>query len=152
MDADNARKWLITSSLRITGAVFVFFVIAPAVDFPLTFPQARGLLEIVLPVFLGYLGSASHFVFSRRTRRKPIPMNRSPELVSLLIRGPVIVFAVVSICAIAVFGYSNRISAKAGSGMSLDVLASLLSAALGLLAVTTNVAASYFFAAEKRSE
>jgi len=51
-----------------------------------------------------------------------------------------------------VFGYSNRISAKAGSGMSLDVLASLLSAALGLLAVTTNVAASYFFAAEKRSE
>jgi hypothetical protein len=67
--ANDARKWLVLASLSMTAVLFVFFIIAPAFGFPLTFGQARGLLEIILPVFLGYLGSASHFVFSQRSAR-----------------------------------------------------------------------------------
>lgn len=144
--ADDARKWLILASLSMTAVLFVFFLIAPAVGFPLTFPQARGLLEIILPVFLGYLGSASHFIFSQGSGRSGRGADLPREMVTLLIRGPVVVFAAISVCAIGVFGYSNRIEAPVGSGMSLDTLASFLSAALGLLAVTTSVASAYLFA------
>lgn len=150
MDADTARRWLVTASLTMTTVVFVFFLIAPAVGFPLTFVQARGFLEIILPVFLGYLGSASHFIFSHRSRRPPRIAGISNEMVALMIRGPVMVFAVICVCAISVFGYSNRIQAPVGSGMSLDTLAGFLSAALGLLAVTTNVASAYLFATEEQ--
>ena len=65
---------------------------------------------------------------------------------TLLIRGAVLIFALVCVCAIGVFGYSNRIQAPVGSGMGIDTLSSLLSAALGLLAVTTGVASAYLFA------
>ena len=43
--ANDARKWLILASLSMTAVLFVFFIIAPALGFPLTFGQARGLLE-----------------------------------------------------------------------------------------------------------
>ena len=144
--ANDARKWLILASLGMTACLFVFFLVAPTIGFPLTFSQARGLLEIVLPVFLGYLGSASHFVFSHRSKLKRQQAEASQEMTILLIRGPVIIFALICACAVAVFGYSNRIEAPVGSGMSLETLASFLSAALGLLAVTTSIASSYLFA------
>jgi hypothetical protein len=151
MVADEARKWLLTASLVMTAGVFVFFLVAPAVGYPLTFGQARGFLEIIIPVFLGYLGSGSHFIFTNRSQRSSPKIDVSSELAALMIRGPVIVFAVMCVCAIAVFGFSNRIEAPIGSGMSIDMLAGFLSAALGLLAVTTNVAISYLFATgEKR--
>lgn len=153
MIADDARKWLLSASLSMTAGVFVFFLIAPAAGYPLTFAQARGFLEIIIPVFLGYLGSGSHFIFSNRSRRASPKIDLSGELAALMIRGPVIVFAVICICAIAVFGFSNRIQAPVGSGMSIDTLAGFLSAALGLLAVTTNVAIAYLFATgEKRAK
>ncbi len=151
MVADDARKWLLTASLAMTAGVFLFFLVAPAAGYPLTFAQARGFLEIIVPVFLGYLGSGSHFIFSNRSRRPSPKLDASGELVALMIRGPVIVFAVISIGAIAVFGFSNRIQAPIGSGMSIDMLAGFLSAALGLLAVTTNVAISYLFATGDKS-
>src|SRR6516164_4337019 len=88
--ANDARKWLILASLSMTACLFIFFLLAPTIGFPLTFSQARGLLEIVLPVFLGYLGSASHFVFSHRSRSQREQAAASQEMTILLIRGPVI--------------------------------------------------------------
>ena len=147
MDADAARRWLILWSLVITAAVFVFFIIAPLTGFPLSFEQTRSLIQLILPVFLGYLGSASYFVFPRASRRARYPSNS--ELIGLMVRGPVIVFAIVSVVAISTFGFSNRPSAVPGTGMTIEMLSTILSAALGLLAVTTNVAVAYLFTSEQ---
>jgi hypothetical protein len=65
MTTDEARRWIVLASLTITGAVFVFFLLAPVSGYPLEIAQAQGIFQIVLPVFLGYLGSATHFVFKR---------------------------------------------------------------------------------------
>ena len=62
MTVDQARKWLILSSLIITGVQMIFLFVAPIVDSPI-FSKISDLLQIVTPVFLGYLGSASHFIF-----------------------------------------------------------------------------------------
>ncbi len=148
MDTDNARSWVINASLLITAANFVFFFVAPAVGFPLTFDQAARLLEIVIPVFLGYLGSATHFLFRPyrpRAHRAPV---HSSKLLGILVRGPVVVFGIATLAAIFAFGFSNRKSAPPGVGMGIDDLAGALAASLGLLAVTTSVAVSYLFSRE----
>ncbi|ETW94218.1 MAG: hypothetical protein ETSY1_35840 [Candidatus Entotheonella factor] len=143
MNTEMARIWLVVASLIIVAACFMFFILAPLFGYPLESQQAIRLLEIVLPVFLGYLGSASYFVFKRPHRsRMPVELG---TLTSVMIRGPVIVFCLVVISAIFAFGYTNRFNATPRTGLSIDMLAGMLAAALGLLTVTTNLMVSYIF-------
>ncbi len=145
MNVQTARVWIIKASLIITGLCFGFFLLAPALGYPTTFDQALRLLEIITPVFLAYLGSATYFLFGKDASNIDLSVRGSTELFSILVRGPVYLFGFVVTAAIAAFGYSNRVSAPVGSGMSIDALAASLSASLGLLAVTTNVVVTYLF-------
>jgi hypothetical protein len=147
MSIHVARKWLIYASLATTAAAFVFFLLAPVFGFPLTFDQAIRLLEILLPVFLGYLGTATHFILREpeTPSRRSISSRGRGELLTLLVRGPVIVFALATIAAIAAFGISNSASAEPGSGMSVDTLAVILTAVLGILTVSTNLLVASLF-------
>lgn len=56
MSVYQARKWLIVASLTMAAASFSFFMLAPVFGYPLRYSQAQLVLQIVLPVFLGYLG------------------------------------------------------------------------------------------------
>lgn len=148
MTPNQARDWLIKASLFITGVTFLFLLAVPPLGYPLTFGQSIRALEIILPVFFGYLGSATIFYFS--TNAPPTKITK--RLPMSLIKGPIILFAIISITLFAVFGFSNRVEAEPGSGMNVDSLAAILALALGLLTVTTNVVISYLFTQqEKRS-
>ncbi len=68
MNAPTARLWIIRASLLTTGLNFTFFLIFPALGYPITFDQAIRLLEIVTPVYLAYFGSATYFLFAKNTR------------------------------------------------------------------------------------
>jgi hypothetical protein len=151
MNIRNARVWLIVASLGITSAAFGFFLLAPAIGFPLAFEQAIRLLEIVTPVFFSYLGSATYFIFHKSESEAQVKVTGSPELLALVLKGPIYVFGVAMLAAIVGFGYSNRAAAPAGAGMSVDLLAASISAALGLLAVTTNVIVSYIFSSGEQN-
>ncbi len=141
MSVRSARKWLILASLSITGLQMLFLIMAPSFGFPLVSPENFHLLEIVSPVFLGYLGSASHFVFNNPVPEVPV----QNEFLAPLVIGPIVIYLIVVAGAVVVFAYSNRLSAPAGTGMSEGDLATALSSALGLLAVTTGVVTSYLF-------
>ena len=143
MSMEAARKWLIVASLAITGFQMMFFLIAPSFDFPLTYPRNLDILQIISPVFLGYLGSASHFIFKPRSAVVSV----ENQYLGLLVKGPLLIYMLVVIGAIVAFGYSNRYGAPIGSGMSVDNLSTALSLALGLLAVTTGIISSYLFSA-----
>jgi hypothetical protein len=149
MDLNDARRWLVVSSLSITAAALMFFVSAPAFGYPLTWEQGTRIVGIIIPVFLGYLGSATHFLFQKRKPRAARISDVS-EIGMILVRGPIVVFGLVCLTTLAAFGYSNRLHAPAGSGMSVDTLAWSITSVLGLLAVTTNIAVSYLFAIEQR--
>lgn len=145
MNIQAARAWLVKASLFITALSFAFFLLAPVVGYPLSLEQTPRLLEIITPVFLGYIGNATYFVFGKRaTTRKP-PLRGSKELMTLLLKGPICVFGIGVLAAVVAFGYSNRAGATQGTGMSVDTLAGAISGALALLTVTTNVIASYLF-------
>jgi hypothetical protein len=149
MDVHGARKWLIYASLVATLLAFLFFLIAPVLGFPLTFEQSLRLLELVVPVFLGYLGTSTRFLV-RGTRARSA--NRSSraytELLAILVRGPVIVFSISFAGALIAFGVSNDSSAPPGAGMSLDTLAVIFTAELGLLTATTSLLVPALFLEE----
>jgi hypothetical protein len=150
MKIDKARRFLVIASLFFTGGTFVFFLVAPAVGYPLTWDQSSRVFEIILPVFLGYLGSATHFLFHGGQNPRSIELKDESGMLGLLIQGPLWVFGIATVALIFAFGYTNRGSAPSGSGMSVDALAGSFTAVIGLLAVTTNVAVSYLFSLGER--
>jgi hypothetical protein len=145
MTADKARKWLIVSSLLITGAQMIFLIAAPSFGFPLEYPRNFNILQIVSPVFFGYLGSATHFIFMRPSPKVAV----NYPLLGLLVKGPTLIYVAAMLAAFISFGYSNRVGAMPGNGMSVDNLATAISVSLALLAVTTGVIVSYLFAVNR---
>jgi hypothetical protein len=145
MTVEKARAWLIVSSLLITGVTVLFLFVAPVLGYPLRQEQALRIVQIVMPVFVGYLGSAAHFVFREREPDESEVRLRTHRLAELLLKGPVIVWGGIMFAAIVAFGVSNRPGAPPGSGWSVDDLAAAVTGGLSLLAVTTNVAVAYLF-------
>lgn len=133
MPIDVARSFLIISSLIITGAILIFMISAPEIGYPLEWPQNLRILQIVLPVFLGYLGSAAYFIF----KEKAEPVRVRTRFLGLLVIGPMIIYALAMLASLVVFGFSNR-AAQTGAGMTVDELSDCLTASLSLLSVTTN--------------
>jgi hypothetical protein len=152
MAADAARKWLIVASLILTTATFVVLWAAPAFGYRLEFRDAIRITEIALPVFLGYLGAATQFVFQNlaRHQNKGIRPEAENVFLGLIVKGPIVAFTIAVAVIFISFGYTNRPAAPRGSGMSVDQFALGISAALGLLNVTTNVAVAYLFSLERR--
>lgn len=150
MDIHSARRWIIVSSLIISTVAFIFFLLAPALDL-LLFEQSFRLIQIVFPVFMGYLASAAHFVFSAKPAIKDddaerqAHIGRHSDLAGLLIKWPIIIFGILLATSIGAFAYTNRENATLNTGMTVDQLALVISVCLGLLAATTNVAVSYLF-------
>ena len=142
VNTETARIWLVVASLIIVAIYFLFFILSPLFGYPLQFRDSVRLFEIVLPVFLGYLGNASYFIFRRGKPKKPIQLE---TLTSIMVCGPIIIFSLVVASVIFAFGYTNRLNAVPGTGMHIDMLAGILAAALGLLTVTTNFMISYIF-------
>jgi hypothetical protein len=141
----EARKVIIWTSLGSTAAVFVFFLVGPPLGFPLGWDQVQRVIEIVLPVFLGYLGTATHFLFKKSDPSGDLDLGDKAPLLGILIRGPLIVFGLAVAAILFAFGFSNRTNAKPDSGMSVDQLAWALTAALGILTASTGVSVSYLF-------
>jgi hypothetical protein len=145
----QAQKSVVIASLAIVGSQILFFPVAPAIGYPLEYDQAISVLQITLPVFLGYLGVATQFVF-RQPTPKPAVINL-PELLPYLLWGPLAIFALASLAAIVAFGVTNGARATPGSGMTVPQLSGAVTVCLSLLTVTTNTIVSYLFAQEAKA-
>ena len=148
MNVLKAQKSLIYISLAESGLVFIFLTLAPAFGFHLSWAQSLRIIELIVPVFFGYLGSAAAFVFQSRSNEHVVVAH--PELVRILVFGPLILFFLGSVSLFIAFGVTNRSGAPPGIGMDIDTLAAGFTALLGLLTVTTHVAVSYLFSAGRK--
>ena len=145
MDLDEARLWLTKASLVFILLTLVFFIISPSVGYPLGFEQSLRLIELILPVFLALIGGATQFAVGHHEKKVWVALGH-PQLLALLVKGPLFVFGCAIVAAIAAFGWTNRSTAGFGNGMTVDALAALLSLCLGLLAVSTTTIANRLFA------
>jgi len=140
----NLQKWTVKISLLSVTAQILFFLVAPLLGFPMEQSQTIRILEIFLPVFLCYLSTATLVLF--RSRHSFLLMSTaSKQFLSLLVRGPMIMFGVASCAAICAFWYSNRSSAPIGTGMSIDMLAAVMSLCLGILIISNNAIVAFLF-------
>jgi hypothetical protein len=155
MTIEQARGWLIRTSLAISFVILLFVVVAPGVlGFPLDADRGQDtrILQIILPVFVGYLASASHFVFSERGQAAAADTRPLSGNALTLVKWPVLAWGILSVAMMGAFWYSNRSSGPPGSGWTVDKLAAYLTIGLSLLTATTNIAVNYLFAKEKKPE
>jgi hypothetical protein len=139
----SERLWLLSADLVLTGAVIVFFVVAPVFGYPLTYDESYQVMQIVFPVFVGYLATAVAFVV-RPVADQQIDENRR-KVLRILIRGPVVLFSVGIVIVWIVFGVSNSRFGIAGAGMTLRVFSNLHTALLAILAATTGGLIAFLF-------
>jgi hypothetical protein len=148
MTVTEARSFIVKTSLIGTASIFLFIIVGKPLGYPIGWSQVQRVIEIVLPVFLGYLGSASLFIFSRRANRAEVSFGAHEALAGQLIKGSVFVFALVLSGILFAFGYSNRAGAAQDDGMDIDQFAWALTAVLGILNVSTNAAVSFLFSVD----
>jgi hypothetical protein len=148
MTVAEARVWLVKSSFVATASLFVFFVLAPLFGYPLDGPQIWRVLQIVSPVFVGYLGAAAQYVFAQKTAHEPSAEIVASPLFALFIRWPIVVFAIMVTVLLIAFGLANRRVNPAPVHLGIEDLSTGLAVALGLLTVTTNVAVMRLFGQE----
>jgi hypothetical protein len=148
MTITAARKFIILTSLTASGLIFIFFLVAKPLGYPLDWDESQRIIEILLPVFVGYLGTATHFLFHNPQKQHTFQLGNAVPLLGILIKGPVVIFAISCFAILFAFGYSNRHGAPQDSGMSVDQLAWAFTAALGILTVSSSVAVSYLFSLE----
>ncbi|MDB4963977.1 MAG: hypothetical protein JWP01_3976 [Myxococcales bacterium] len=146
MTRAEARQRLVQFSLAASAGALVFFTVAPALGYPLDYEQALRLLQIIIPAFSGYLGSATIFIFKGKRSEPPLSEEQA-SLLGVLVKGPPLLFAVATGAVLVGFGLSNSSFASLGAGMRVDTLATVLSVLLGVLSLTTSVLVTYLFVA-----
>lgn len=145
MTPNGARKWIIMTSLGLLGFTLLFFILSPYLGYPLEFKQAMRLMQIIFPIFLGYLGSAVTFVFGQTDSEEIYISNHRAELLRYLTIGPSFVFIFALIASLTAFGLSNSGVATPGGGISVDDLASLITILLGIMSATVGAIVVYLF-------
>lgn len=141
MTVNQARTWVIVASLSLTLALILFAIIAPSTSYPIEYSDAMRIIQIILPVISGYLGTAAHHLFAGDPDDRPLP--RQWPWFKYLVKGPFIVLGVVMIVLIITFGLSHRPSSQ--SGMSPDMFATFVTAAVSILTLTTSVIVAQLF-------
>lgn len=145
MTITQLRIFIVSASLGLTGLTLLFFIMAqPVFGYPLHGDDAWDIAQISLPVFLGFLGSAAQFIIHGKAERR-----RSSPLLTTLIVGPTVVYLVVLISLLFAFGWGNRPGAADGGAMGPDLLKTIYTALLGILAITSNISTGLLFRSAK---
>jgi hypothetical protein len=140
------RIWITRASLLVVALALFFYLAAPVLfGFPIALDEVARIVQIVLPVFVGYLSAAAAFLTASGSRQSRNANIADEKLLRIVVRGPVYLVSVGLAIVTAVFWYSNRKGAPPGTGMSLDQYCWSLSALLAILTVSTSVVVGRLF-------
>ncbi|WP_157783722.1 hypothetical protein [Bradyrhizobium liaoningense] len=125
----------------------VFFLLAPLLRFPLDFSDAAPLIQVIFPVFLGYLATAIVFAFEGKDVE-----TRAPDLLASLTKGPLLVSLILSVALFVAFWLSNSTDSpvRPAKPMPFEVFSSLFAAIIGIHTATTSALVAYLFGSERR--
>ncbi|XSC43475.1 hypothetical protein ACF1BQ_036845 [Bradyrhizobium sp. RDT10] len=149
MTYQAARIWIVKWSLVILAVYGAALLLAPALRYPLEFTQSIQLLQMLFPVFLGYLASATVFVFEGE---EGTDRNRQTKLLSMLTRGPFLVTFVLSLALFLAFwlAHSTDINAERMVRFSFDTFTSAFALIIGIHTAVTSALVAYLFGQEKK--
>src|SRR4051794_24139853 len=124
MTAEEARLWIIKASLIIHACAFVFFALAPALGYPLYYPDAINILKIILPIFASYVGAATLFLISGQQAEAASTETRS-HMLGVLVRWPISIFGIGLLAILISFPLSQR-AEFTDNGMTPNTLSLLV--------------------------
>jgi hypothetical protein len=148
MTVQQARKWIVNWSLSLIAFYGVFFLLAPLLRYPLEFSQSAQLIQVIFPVFLGYLATAIVFAFEGKDVE-----TRAPDLLASLTKGPFLVSLILSVTLFVAFWFSNSPDSpvRPTTPMLFEIFSSLFAAIIGIYTATTSALVAYLFGTERRS-
>lgn len=148
MTAEYARRTLILLSL-ITTVLFSAFVIISPLFTPFDAQQALQVVQVVFPVFAGYIGAAVLFLFRGNPSAGTIA---DQNLLRTLIYAPFIVFWCLAAAVLFYFYLSNQ--PGHGQGMTFAQLMTYVTLIISFMNITTGALGAFLFQSEeiRRSE
>ncbi|MGR4931756.1 hypothetical protein ACIPUD_33835 [Bradyrhizobium sp. CAR08] len=148
MTAEHARRRLILLSL-MTTVLFSAFVIVSPLFTPFDAQQALQVVQVVFPVFAGYIGAAVLFLFRGNPSAGTIA---DQSLLRTLIYAPFIVFWCLAAAVLFYFYLSNQPGHR--EGMTFPQLMTYVTLIISFMNITTGALGAFLFQSEeiRRSE
>jgi hypothetical protein len=142
MKIEVARRKVLLLSVATT-VVFACFVIVSPLFLQLDGSEALQVVQIVFPVFAGYIGASVIFIFRGNTigEREPI----DPELLRYLVYLPFVVFWSLGAAVFVYFFVSNLPNSGGKQGMSFPQLATYITIIISFMNATTGALTSILF-------
>lgn len=143
MTAIEARRKLIILSLLTTVVFSMLLIIAPLFT-PFTSKQSLQVVQIIFPVFAGYIGAAVLFLFRGDPNKGNVA---DPTLLKILIYAPFIVFWCIAAAILIDFYVSNQ--PGFGEGMSFSDLTTYVTLIVSFMNITTGAIGAFLFQSEE---
>jgi hypothetical protein len=137
MTLTEARNAVIVLSFATSLAALVFFLLSHFF-LPLDPSQSFQIAQMIVPVFIGYVGSCVYFIFA------PEPVNPKVNngfLLRVMIYGPFLFFWIASIAFVLNFYFSN----KRGDLVRYETLSEQFTFILSFMTLTTGALTVYLF-------
>lgn len=141
MTVGKFRRVTVLTLLGLTSATIVFFIIAPVLGYPLELDQGWAMAQISIPVLTGYIGTATQFALGGHADDEA----KVAPLLTWLVMGPVAIYLLGALAVLWAFWLTNRVGAPLGTGMSTQLLSTILTALLGVVTVSANIAVAQIF-------
>lgn len=127
------------------GIYGFFLIIAPIMGYPLDSSQAFQLLQVIFPLFVGYLMSAAVYIFQEEDVNLDL---QAPSLLEYLVKGPFVVVFVLMALSFLAYGVTNwplEERGYTGDGMSFETLANLVTVFLAIHTGVTSTLVIHLF-------
>ena len=151
----SARLSVVIYSLAITAFLMIFLALAQPLGLRFDYAKQENLrlIDVLLPTFLGYLGSCAHFIFNSEPAREIDAERKS--LLTILVHAPFIIFGLFTAALFFTHYVTHRPlpdDAPRVDPLTYDTLSRYLSLGLGLLAGTVGIISSYLFGTQAPSQ
>jgi hypothetical protein len=143
MTTEDARRKLILLSLSTTVLFSAFLIISPLFT-PFSSKEALQVVQVVFPVFAGYIGAAVLFLFRGSPTNGAIA---DQGLLRTLIYAPFIVFWCLAAAVLFYFYLSNQ--PGHGEGMSFPELMTYVTLIISFMNITTGALGAFLFQSEE---
>src|SRR5438132_56082 len=104
---EDAQRWIILASLSFVGGLITFILLGTQLNYPLDSVQARHLIELAIPPFIGYLSASTRFVIGQHGTDVRLGKRALPRHLPLLLKGSIALYSIILIVAFLSFYIAN---------------------------------------------
>jgi hypothetical protein len=143
MTPQDARRLLILLSL-LTTTVFAILLILSPLLIQIDSTDAYRILQIVFPVFAGYLGTGVLFLFRDKPARNSVA---DAAILRYFVYGPFLIFWSIS-AAVFTYLYLSNLTSSTGAGMKVSDLSNYITMLMAFMNATVGALISFLFDSE----